>query len=62
MSKDQFPTVEYTMGYSAGAIGPNTSNCDFSLFATKWQAQEWQRGYEDGQKVRGSPPKQGQSE
>ena len=38
---------EYKMGFDAAKNGANTTNCHFTLFATKAQTAEWERGNRD---------------
>lgn len=34
----------YKMGKDCGKNGPTTKNCHFSIFSSKENAEEWQRG------------------
>jgi len=36
----------YRMGFDAGKNGANTTNCAFSIFSSKENTHEWERGYE----------------
>ena len=42
----------YCGGYDAGMNGPNTTNCNFRLFATPELKDEWERGKKLGDQHR----------
>jgi hypothetical protein len=37
----------YKMGYDCGKNGANTTNCHFSIFSSKENTKEWERGKKD---------------
>lgn len=43
-------SLEYKAGYDAGKNGPNTENCNFSLFSSSEKTKEWERGNSAGKK------------
>jgi ribosome modulation factor len=46
------PRDPYRCGFDAGLNGPNTENCNFTIFSTKERAKEWERGKRDGEAKR----------
>ena len=44
----------YKAGFDSGLNGPNTTNCHFSLFATKEKTARWEAGQADGEGLRGT--------
>ena len=40
----------YNAGLDCALTGPNTTNCDFRLFATKELTKAWERGKAVGEK------------
>lgn len=47
----------YAYGYDAGLNGASEVNCHFSIFSSKENTKEWERGKADGEKARLSPRK-----
>lgn len=37
-------TEAYKQGYDCGVNGANTTNCHFSIFSSKENTREWERG------------------
>ena len=42
---------EYRAGFDCGINGANEENCNFRLFATPEQIEEWRRGKKDADKI-----------
>lgn len=44
---------EYLAGWDAGMNGANDTNCNFTLFTTQTQTDEWDRGNRDALLAKG---------
>lgn len=42
-------TNAYKAGFDCGTNGPNEQNCHFTIFATRENTKEWERGKKDGE-------------
>jgi hypothetical protein len=42
----------YEMGFDYAVNGATTDNCNFALFSTPARSREWERGKEEGKKVK----------
>jgi len=40
----------YKMGFDCAVNGANTTNCHFSIFASKDKTKAWETGKQDGEK------------
>lgn len=49
------PADAYNAGYACALNGPNTTNCDFRLFATEELMKAWERGKAAGEKRKAKP-------